>query len=254
MTDIDDVLTEHDTISVQMDKETDKAFSERTVYWKIVNKYIIDSIRFSLKSEGLTHIADMSGVYQMVQRLRNQYKFKGYTSREILWRTMSRTTLNNCKDMTDWVKTIKKVKVSLMKLDSIISQWIVTIIFLHSLPSFYDSFVEIVINSRDKDVNERPLKSDFDDMCERVLNRERRQKVLVIDQFNFKVLKAAEKTNSTNFNVNSNFKPKSQGKGEGKRIKCDECNWFHRGDCWMAHSKKANQAWRDKNKDRLIEF
>ena len=32
MADIDGVLTGHDTIPVQMDKETDKAFSERTVY------------------------------------------------------------------------------------------------------------------------------------------------------------------------------------------------------------------------------
>ena len=63
MTDIDDILIEHDTISVQMNKEIDKTFSERIVYWKIVNKYIIDSIRFSLKSEELIHIADMSGVY-----------------------------------------------------------------------------------------------------------------------------------------------------------------------------------------------
>ena len=122
---------------------------------------------------------------------------------------MSRTILNNCKDMTDWVKTIKKVKVSLMKLDSTISQWIVTTTFLHDLPLFYNSFVEIVINSRDKDVNERPLEPDFDDMCERVLNRERRQKVLTIDQFNSKALKAAEKANSANSNANSNSKPKS---------------------------------------------
>ena len=84
MTNIDDVLIEHDTIPVQMNKEIDKAFSERTVYWKIVNKYIIDSIRFSLKLEGLAHIVDVSDVYQMVQRLRNQYKFKGYISREVL--------------------------------------------------------------------------------------------------------------------------------------------------------------------------
>ena len=231
MADIDGVLIGHDTIPVQMNKETDKAFSERTVYWKTVNKYIIGSIRFSLKSGGLAHIAGVSGAYQMVQRLRNQYKSKGYTSREVLWRTMSRTTLDNCKDMTDWVETIKKAKVSLMELDSIIPQWIVTTTFLHGLPSSYDSFVEIVINSRGKDANGRPLEPDFDDMCERVLDRERRQKVLVIDQFNFKVLKAAGKANSANSNVNSNSKSKSQGKGEGKRIKCDECNWFHGGDC-----------------------
>ena len=63
MTDIDGVLIGHDTISVQMNKETDKAFSERIVYWKTVNKYIIDSIRFSLKSGELTHIANVSDVY-----------------------------------------------------------------------------------------------------------------------------------------------------------------------------------------------
>ena len=66
MTDIDDVLIGYDTIPIQMNKKTDKAFSERIVYWKIINKYIIDSIRFSLKSGELIHIANVSGVYQMV--------------------------------------------------------------------------------------------------------------------------------------------------------------------------------------------
>ena len=32
ITNIDDVLIEHDTISIQMNKETDKVFSERIVY------------------------------------------------------------------------------------------------------------------------------------------------------------------------------------------------------------------------------
>ncbi len=186
----------------------------------------------------------------MVQRLRAQYKSKEYTSREVLWRTLSRTSLDSCKNMTEWVETIKKVKVSLMELDSTIPQWIVTTTFLHALPSSYDSFVEIIINARGKDANGRPLEPEFDDVCERVLDRERRQKILASDHSNSKALKAAGKANSANSNSKSNSKPKSQR----PRSKCDECGSMHGGDCYLANPDKASDGWRKANKERIDEF
>ena len=253
MADIDGILTGDDPIPVQGDKETGTQFTNRSIYWKTANKYITGTIRGTLKPAGLAHIAGISSSYQMVQKLRSSYKAKGYTSREVLWRQISRTSLDSCKDVTEWVETIRKAKTSLMELESSIPGWIITTTFLHGLPSSYDSFVEIILNSRGKDSAGRMMEPDFDEVCEKVLDRERRQKVFATDSNNTKALKAAAKTANTSNKDNS--KPKSNKKGKGgDRPKCDECGDSHPGDCYLAHPEKASQSWRDRNKDRIAEF
>ena len=61
-----------------------------------------------------------------------------------------------------------------MELESSILGWIIIITFLHGLSSSYDSFVEIILNSRGKDTNGRMMEPDFEEVCDRVLDRERR--------------------------------------------------------------------------------
>ena len=258
MADIDGILTGEDPIPIQFDKESASAFTNRCIYWKTANKYITGTIRGTLKPGGLAHIAGISGAYQMVQKLRASYKSKGYTSREVLWRQISRTSLDSCKNVTDWVETIKKAKTSLMEIESSIPAWIITTTFLHGLPSSYDSFVEIILNSRGKDANGRLLEPDFDDVCEKVLDRERRQKVLATDSNNSKALKAA--ANAANTNNNSDSKPKNRGNGRrgrggGDTPKCEKCGGPHT-ECWLADPSKAPQWWSDKDssKERIKEF
>ncbi len=234
MNDIDGIFTGHDPMPVRLEGEKDKALNDRIVYWKTANKYITGSIRFSLKPGGLANIAGVSGAYQMVQRLRSQYKSKGYTSREVLWRTMSRTSLDSCKDMTEWVETIKKAKVSLMELDSSIPQWIVTTTFLHGLPSSYDSFVEIIINARGKDVNGKPLEPEFDDVCERVLDRERRQ-VLASSQQEF-LTTDYTKALTTIAKNNNEIQTKSYAV-------CEHCKRKHPPPCYHKHPELAPSTW-----------
>ena len=173
--DIDGILTGDDPIPVQAEMETAIQFTNRCIYWKTANKYITGTIRGTLKPGGLAHISGLSNAHQIAQKLRSSYKTKGYTSREVLWRQFSRTPLNSCKDVTEWVETIKKAKTSLMELESSIPGWIITTTFLDGLPSSYDSFVEIILNSRGKDTNGRMMEPDFEEICEKVLHSERRQ-------------------------------------------------------------------------------
>ena len=253
MADIDGILTGDDPIPIAADKETATQFTNRCIYWKTANKYITGTIRGTLKPGGLAHIVGLSGAHQMVQKLRSSYKAKGYSSREVLWRQISRTSLDSCKDVTEWVETIRKAKTSLMELESSIPGWIITTTFLHGLPSSYDSFVEIILNSRGKDANGRMMEPDFEEVCEKVLDRERRQKVLAIDSNNTKALKAAANAANSNNNNNSNSRPRGKGKNS-TRPKCEECGIPHGGDCYLAHPEKATQSWREKNKDRIAEF
>ena len=255
MADIDGILTGDDPIPSQAEKETAPQFTNRCIYWKTANKYITGTIRGTLKPGGLAHIVGLSGAHQMVQKLKSSYKAKGYISREVLWRQISRTSLDSCKDVTDWVETIKKAKTSLMELESSIPGWIITTTFLHGLPSSYDSFVEIILNSRGKDANGKMMEPDFEEVCDRVLDRERRQKVFATDSNNSKALKAAAKAATSEKDDSNANKSKKKGKG-GNKPKCEHCNsvWHSSDNCWLVHTEKATQEWRDNNKDKIAEF
>ena len=233
MADIDGILTGDDPVPSQGEKETAAAFTNRCIYWKTANKYITGTIRGTLKPAGLAHISSLSNAHQMIQKLRSSYKTKGYASREVLWRKISRTTLDSCKNVTEWVETIRKAKTSLMELESSIPGWFITTTFLHGLPSSYDSFVEIILNSRGKDANGRMMEPDFEEVCDKVLDRERRQKVFATDSNNSKALKAAAKAANTTNKENSNSKSK-KGKGgnRGDRPECENCGGPHgHGGC-----------------------
>ncbi len=247
MADIDRILTGGDALPTRKDGESAAKFNKRSIYWKTANKYITGAIRSSLKPGGLAHITGLSNCYHMINKLRSQYKSKGYTSREVLWRTISRTTLESCKSMTEWVETIKKAKSSLMELESTLPQWVITTTFLHGLPSSYDSFVEIILNSRGKDAHGRLLEPDFDEVCDKVMDRERRQKMMSPekDSKESKALKASTPNNKSN----------NRQKGRnGQKPRCAECNALHGPTCYLANPEKAPQEWRDNNKDRIAEY
>ena len=97
------------------------------------------------------------------------------------------------------------------------------------------------------------MEPDFEEICDRILDRERRQKVFATDSNNTKALKAAAKTANTTNKDNSNSRSKTKGKG-GDRPKCEECGGSHGRDCWLAHPEKASQSWRNNNRDRITEF
>lgn len=101
-----------------------------------------------------------------------------------------------------------------MKLDSTIPQWIITLTFLHGLPSSYDLFVEITLNSRSKDADGKLLEPEFNDLCDKVLDSGWTQKGIAADTTGTKALKAATVT----------YSDQSRGK---KRTKCKACERLH---------------------------
>ena len=241
MANIDGILTGDDPLPVQGDKEKDSDFNNRSIYWKTANKYITGTIRGTLKPAGLAHIAGISGAYQMVQKLRSSYKAKGYTSREVLWRQISRTTLDSCKNVTEWVEIIRKAKTSLMELELSIPGQIIIITFLYGLLLLYDSFVKIILNSRGKDVNGKMIEPEFDEVYKKVLDRERRQKVIIIDSNNIKVLKAVVRAINTIIKDNFNAR-KGKGGNKGNRSKCENCGGpYSDVDYWLIYPEKVTQ-------------
>ena len=97
------------------------------------------------------------------------------------------------------------------------------------------------------------MEPNFEEVYDRILDRERRQKVFATESNNTKALKAAAKTANTSNKDNSNSKSKTKG-NDGDRPKCEGCGGSHGRDCWLAHPEKASQSWRDNNKDRIADF
>ncbi|KAL9132711.1 MAG: hypothetical protein Q9175_006117 [Cornicularia normoerica] len=80
MADIDGILTGESFIPITDEKEANKAFQDRNVYWKTANEYITGTIRYSLKSRGLAQITGISNAHQMVEKLKGVYEAKGHVS------------------------------------------------------------------------------------------------------------------------------------------------------------------------------
>ena len=55
--------------------------------------------------------------------------------------------------------------------------WAVVTTLLHGLPSSYDSFVKIILSSRGKVAEGNLWEPDFDEVVDKVLDKERRQRM-----------------------------------------------------------------------------
>lgn len=84
--------------------------------WDTANSWIEGNIRMSLESGDYTHIAGVYDAHNMIKALKGEYKSKGYTSREILWRTISRASLTDYESVTKYIEAIKKAKIKLAEL------------------------------------------------------------------------------------------------------------------------------------------
>ena len=218
-----------------------------TTYWQTANKYITGIIRSSLKSGGLTHVSKHTSAYEMILALKGAYKVKGYTSREVLWRTLTRTNSSDYKSIIEWVKTMKRTTTALQKVTppkQALPTWIVVTTLLHGLPSSYDSFVEITLSSRGKNAEGSLLEPDFDEVVDKVLDKERRQRM---EEENFKALKV--------FTLSNDSRPKNnRSLSYDERKQCGECGGTHGPPCFLAHPEKAYQRWRDANKEKIVDF
>ena len=155
-------------------KMTPSKNDEDTMDWEAANSWIEGHIRASLGSGGHSHIAGVKGAFNMIKALGGAYKPRG--SREALWRTIGRASLADYRGVAEYVEAIKEARTKLADLGYQHS-WEITTSFRHGLPSSYESFVEIVLNSREQDFNGRLMEPDFDHIVEQLLARERRHKL-----------------------------------------------------------------------------
>ena len=81
------------------------------------------------------------------------------------------------------------------------------------------------------------MKSDFDEVCEKVLDRERRQKVFTANFNNFKILKTiANVVNANKEDNNLRKNNKGRRSGDGDKPICKEYKGSHT-NYWLAYSK-----------------
>ena len=96
--------------------------------------------------------------------------------------------------MTEWIEIVKKVRPALMELDSGLPQCNLTTTFLHGLTPSYDSVVDIILYSRGRDANGRLPEPNVDDVCDKALDTELRQKTMAADSRDTEPFTAAAAT------------------------------------------------------------
>ena len=242
---IDGIFTGEHPLPTMGKEEDEKAFAARRIYWETANKFIEGKIRCSITSDGLAHIAGVSGAYNMVERLNSIYKGKGYSSRDIPWWTISRTTMRDYTSMIEYVEAIRNAKTSLAKFGYEIPGWIVTTSFLQGLPSCYESFVEIILNVRWKDINGNPMEPDFDEMCVHLLDLELRRKIMAESFKNCMTLKSSNLSRVSGLSGDQNKKT---------RPLHNECDATRKTYCLVAHTERTLENWTDHNKNSVAEL
>ena len=96
------------------------------------------------------------------------------------------------------------------------------------------------------------MKSNFNEIYEKVLNRERRQKVFINNFDNFKVLKIVVVAINNN---NNNNRSNSKSRKDNEQSKYNEYNYLYFEDSYQTiYFKKILQKQRDNYKNRIIKY
>jgi transposase InsO family protein len=209
--------------------------------WEQVQEKMDGIIRLSVEAGPLSHIMALEDATSMLKKLEEQYKVRGYTARDIVWRKLTRSELSDYKTVAEYGEAIKKAKTELAEMGCEIPAWMITTSFLHGLGEAYEEFVTMILTVRTKDDKGQLQEPELDYVMELLKDKERRH---------------AENDNPTKA-------LKSGGKGDNRREKkhseasnkesCDYCNSLkhQEGKCWFKHPEQARSGWLEKNKEKV---
>ena len=223
------------------------SYDEELERWEQIQEKMDGIIRLSVEAGPLSHIAAFEDATSMLKKLEEQYKVKGYTARDIVWRKLTRSNLSEFHSVAQYGETIKKAKTQLEEMGHRADDWMITTSFLHGLGEKYEDFVTMILSVRGKDENGHPLEPDLDSIMEQLMDKERRQKENGQIDSSTKALLAGGKGDSKGAG-NWRSSPKAP---HGER--CSFCHSpRHRDDkCWFKHLDQADEDWKEKHKARI---
>ncbi len=142
--------------------------------WEQIQEKINNIIRLFIEAGPFLYVIILEDAILMFKKLEEQYKVRGYTARDIIWRKLTRLELSDYQLVAECDKTIKKVKIEFVEMGCEILVWIITIFFLHGLGETYEEFVIIIFIVRIKDDKGQFQEPELDNVMEFLKDRERR--------------------------------------------------------------------------------
>jgi transposase InsO family protein len=225
------------------DKET-STYAQDLKEWEQIQEKMDGIIRLSVEPGPLSHVMALEDATSMLKKLEEQYKVRGYTARDIVWRKLTRSELSDYSSVAEYGETIKKAKTELAEMGCDIPSWMITTSFLHGLGETYEEFVTMILTVRTKDASGKFQEPELDDVMELLKDRERRHAENNDDTS--KALKSGGKGDNQR---EKQTHSKASKKGEG----CGYCHssYHQERKCWFKNPDQAKKEWREKNKDKI---
>lgn len=144
--------------------------------WEEASEQVEAGIQLTVKPGPLAHIANIDNGPDMLAKLQDIYRTKGYTARDLVWRTITRSNLSDHKNVAEYGEAITKARTKLQEMGHKIEDWMITTSFIHGLGDSYEDFVTMILNLRTKDAKGNLQEPDLDAVIEQLIDKERRLK------------------------------------------------------------------------------
>ncbi|SLM41429.1 hypothetical protein LPUS_12424 [Lasallia pustulata] len=140
--------------------------------WKEAKEVAQGYILQTIKQGPRAHLSQEMDAPTMFAKLKETYKLKGYTERHIHWRNINCSTLAQYGNASKYSESIKKSRTKLGEMGYTVPDWMVTSSFLHGLGEKYNSFVTLILNTRQKGTDRMLVEPKFDSIVEQLINME----------------------------------------------------------------------------------
>ena len=220
---------------------------------EVAQGYILQTIKQGPRA----HLSQEMDAPTMFAKLKETYKLKGYTERHIHWKNINRSTLAQYGNASEYAESIKKSRTKLGEMGYTVPDWMVTSSFLHGLGEKYNSFVTLILNTRQKGTDGTLVEPEFDSIVEQLIDMERRDKISSEGNSNSRS-KALRTGEDAEFNKNNQRKNQPQSKSQNPNAdqKCSFCNLrFHTDKkCWYKQPELATDKWQESHREKVEEL
>ena len=269
---VNDVLLGVDKTPVADEGESPVALGIRLRTHKRELQFIEDLIVESCKEGPRALIASEKDPIKKFELLKSLYKRQGYTAREVCWRRLTRSSIDDFKNSSEYGQHLKQAATELEEMGFGCENWQLATTFLHGLGAEYDAHVSLILSNVKRDNTGHSVELNFDDVFRQIEDIDQRRKLNQNDD-SAKGLKA-NKANTANFTTNNSGSARggARGRGRGGRggagntsesrggssgplTSCDHCGRPHNSAiCWLKYPHFASANWRKLNGAKIADF
>ena len=170
--DLWDVIEDTQTIKLILSKGETLWDPDDTQYiksWSKSNNKAKAYILLSVSDSILAHVKNIEEAAHIWKKLEDLYAQKGFTSWFMAYKALTTTTLQKCKNISNYVNELQKHSQRLLDLGEGVSQRTLISLLLHNLGTSYENFVTMTLSI----TSENNL--NFEAIVESLLDQERRK-------------------------------------------------------------------------------